>query len=144
MAFSPDSKLLATANAKGIHFWDVTGALPVWCASRKTDDSVFSLAFRADGRVLASGHSAGTVRETAHEAGAVSLWDVSEITKADRYSRGGCERYQWLNKCVENRLRRRAGWLGFAVRGVRVGRFLTAATPMQALPAPRGRGVGYS
>ena len=68
MAFSPDGKLLATADMIGkVQMWDPTTSLSVGIPLQAATlgDSVNEVAFSPDGKLLASADGDGTVR----------LWD---------------------------------------------------------------------
>jgi WD40 repeat protein len=71
VAFSPDSKALASGSADGIFWWHVSGNLCTCTGSPGPFTShpspATSVAFSPDSKTLATGNDAGTVR----------LWDVA-------------------------------------------------------------------
>jgi WD40 repeat protein len=68
VAFSRDSKLLATADADGtVRLWNPATRQPVGAPLQTGAPVVAKVAFSPDGKLLASGDSNGTVR----------LWQVS-------------------------------------------------------------------
>jgi WD40 repeat protein len=69
LAFTPDGKTLAAGDLKVIHFWDV--ATGKERERRAAHASCVSLAYSADGRVLASGGVDG------HDKHSIRLWDTA-------------------------------------------------------------------
>jgi WD40 repeat protein/serine/threonine protein kinase len=67
-AFSKDGKLLAAASQKQLTVWEVSSGneLHAW-----QDDLMCAVAFNADGRTLATGHTNGTI----------TVWDLAGWTK---------------------------------------------------------------
>jgi RNA polymerase sigma factor (sigma-70 family) len=66
LAFSPDSRLLASSDGRAVHVWDVATAGKV-CTFRGHRGEVCSLSFSGDGQRLASGGEDSTVL----------IWDVT-------------------------------------------------------------------
>ena len=64
VAFSPDGQLLASAGHLGVKLWDVNNQTEI--ANLHHDGWVFTSAFSPNGKTLATGDNAGTVR----------IWDV--------------------------------------------------------------------
>ena len=70
IAYSPDGKQLALATSIGIWLYDTATYEPLSLLTGHTD-RVQSVAYSADGKILASGSSDGTIR----------LWDPSDHKK---------------------------------------------------------------
>jgi WD40 repeat protein len=66
VAFSPDGKILASADGNGVTFWDVSTGEQL--GSLKHDSSPNHIAFSPDGKLLAS---------TVPSEGTVYLWDIA-------------------------------------------------------------------
>jgi len=64
VAFSPDSRILASGGDSHLELWDVENGTKLQTLD---SDGVASVAFSPDGHILASGNSDGTIR----------LWQVA-------------------------------------------------------------------
>lgn len=88
-AFSPDSKIMASASASDgtVWLWDVATGNPVLLIPEAADGcTVESLAFHPDGRRLACGGIDWLA--TGGSDGAVCLWDVQQPDKVALFDRG--------------------------------------------------------
>ena len=90
VAFSPDDKMLAAGTLLGIKLWDVESGENVVPLSRPVA-TVWSVAFRSDGKTLASAGSKGLMRRVAvgpRDPRAVDptlrLWEWVPSKKADK------------------------------------------------------------
>ncbi|WP_243717327.1 protein kinase [Actinomadura sp. KC345] len=70
VAFSPDGRTLAVTDDDAAQLWDVGTRRPAGRPFAGHTDSVYSLAFSLDGKLLATGSSDGTIR----------LWEVATHT----------------------------------------------------------------
>jgi hypothetical protein len=59
LAFRPDSKVLATVSAAGLHLWDTRTGRTI---SAPANDAIGACAYKGDGTVFATGSVDGTVR----------------------------------------------------------------------------------
>jgi len=75
VAFSPDGKLVASADASGtIIVWDVEARTMIGSPLSGHEEPVHILAFSPDGRMLASGGVGGRDVEGTPDKGEVRLW----------------------------------------------------------------------
>jgi WD40 repeat protein len=78
LAFSPDSKILASSGYNKIQLWSVSkeNSMPIILAGHK--DGITSLAFSFDGKILASASSDSTIR----------LWSLTDLDEAPLVLKG--------------------------------------------------------
>jgi WD40 repeat protein len=93
IAFSPDSKIIASANDSILTLWDVSNlSAPTHLTDLKNDGVTIRVAFSPDGQILAS--SGGTFGRDM-----ITLWDLnpeSWIKKACQIVRRNFTRAEWL------------------------------------------------